>query len=84
MSLTTHSIGLGGGSRACLHARQHHPGAPERMLPCAWPGCEVGVVEERLSICRPERRPPLLLERRSLFLAGVEQVFLWHPCYHQS
>lgn len=80
MTLNALSIALGGHSRPCLHVRQHHPGAPERMLPCAWPDCDVGVGEERLSLCRQDRAPPLLLERRSLFLAGEEKVFLWHPC----
>jgi hypothetical protein len=82
-SMNTLSIALSGSSLACLHARQHHPGAPERMLPCAWPGCEMGVGEERLSICRQDRAFPLLVERRSLVLAGEEQAFVWHPCQHQ-
>jgi hypothetical protein len=82
--MNTLSISLVGDSRACLHARQHHPGAPERMLPCAWPGCEMGVGEVRLSICRRDRAFPLLVERRSLMLAGEEQAFVWHPCQHQS
>ena len=67
----------------CAHRRQHHPGCPERMLPCAWPGCDVGVADEQLSLDRPELAMPLLLERRSLVLDGVEQVFLWHPCGRQ-
>jgi hypothetical protein len=54
------------------------------MLPCAWPGCDLGVSEERLSIRRLDAAPPLLLERRSLVLGGLEQVFLWHPCIRQS
>lgn len=54
------------------------------MLPCAWPGCEMGVDEERLAICREARAFPLLVERRSLFLAGDEQIFVWHPCRYQS
>ena len=54
------------------------------MLPCAWPDCDVGVGEERLSVSRPDRAFPLLLERRSLVLAGEEQVFIWHPCDSQS
>ena len=44
----------------------------------------MGVDEERLSLCRRDRAFPLLLERRSLFLAGAEQVFLWHPCVWQD
>jgi hypothetical protein len=44
----------------------------------------MGVGEERLSICRPDRAFPLLVERRLLFLAGDEEVFFWHPCRHQS
>ena len=80
MSLNALSIAIGGTSRPCLHVRQHHPGAPELILPCAWPDCEVGVGEERLSLLRRDRAPPLLLERRSLFLAGAEKVFIWHPC----
>lgn len=84
MSLNTLSIEIGGSSRACLHVRQHHPGAPERMLPCAWPDCEMGVGEDRLSLSRRNRAPPLLLERRSVFFATVEQVFLWHPCASQA
>jgi len=79
MTLNTLSIALVGSSQPCLHVRQHHPDAPERMLPCAWPDCDVGVGEERLSISRRDRAPPLILERRSLFLAGAEKVFLWHP-----
>ncbi len=82
--MTTLSIAVGGSSRACLHARQHHPGAPERMLPCAWPDCEMGVHEERLEICREARAFPLLVERRSLFLSGEDKIFVWHPCQHQS
>jgi len=54
------------------------------MLPCAWPGCDVGVDEARLSVSRPDRAIPLLLERLSLVLAGDEQVFIWHPCSRQS
>jgi len=54
------------------------------MLPCAWPGCDVGVSEDRLSVSRPDRAPPLVLERRSLVLGDLEQVFLWHPCNRQS
>ncbi|HVP59849.1 MAG TPA: hypothetical protein VMT11_04800 [Myxococcaceae bacterium] len=73
-----------GSSGACVHVRQHHPGSPERMLPCAWPGCDLGVGEERLSVCRPGLADPLLLERRWLVLGGAEQVFLWHPCGRQS
>jgi hypothetical protein len=53
------------------------------MLPCAWPGCDVGVADDQLSLDRPELAMPLLLERRSLVLDGVEQVFLWHPCGRQ-
>jgi hypothetical protein len=82
--MTTLSIALDGSSGACLHARQHHPEAPERMLPCAWPACEKGVRDERLAICRKDRAFPLLVERRSLVLAGDEQIFVWHPCQHQS
>jgi hypothetical protein len=78
------SIAFGGNSRSCLHVRQHHPGAPERMLPCAWPDCDLGVGERRLSICRENRAPPLLVERRLLFLAGAEEVFIWHPCASQD
>jgi hypothetical protein len=26
---------------------------------------------------------PLLLERRSLVLDGIERVFIWHPCRDQ-
>ncbi|HUM12878.1 MAG TPA: hypothetical protein VLT82_18160 [Myxococcaceae bacterium] len=84
MSLTSRAVDLASSSGPCLHARQHHPGSPERMLPCAWPDCDVGVGEERLSLCRPDRAPPLLLERRSLVLGGAEQVFLWHPCGTQG
>ena len=73
-------LDLASSAGACAHLRQHHPGSPERMLPCAWPGCGVGVAEEQLSIDRPGLVTPLLLERRSLVLEGVEQVFLWHPC----
>jgi len=54
------------------------------MLPCAWPNCERGVGEERLSICRADRAPPLLVERRLLLFAGDEEVFFWHPCRLQS
>jgi hypothetical protein len=53
------------------------------MLPCAWPDCDVGVGEERLSVSRVGTFSPLLLERRSLVLGDVEQVFLWHPCSRQ-
>ncbi len=53
------------------------------MLPCAWPDCDLGVGEERLSVSRTGRAAPLLLERRSLVLGGEEQVFLWHPCSRQ-
>jgi hypothetical protein len=84
VSLNTLSIAVGGTSHPCLHERQHHPDAPERMLPCAWPDCEMGVGEERLSLCRRDRAFPLLLERRSLFLVGAEQVFIWHPCAWQG
>lgn len=84
VSLNTLSIAVGGTSGPCLHVRQHHPGAAERILPCAWPDCEMGVGEERLSLSRRDRAFPLLLERRSLFLAGAEQVFLWHPCAWQD
>lgn len=68
---------------ACAHRRQHHPGSPDRMLPCAWPDCGVGVAEQHLSIDDPGLVTPLLLERRSLVLDGVEQVYLWHPCGRQ-
>jgi hypothetical protein len=44
----------------------------------------MGVGEERLSLCRRDRAFPLLLERRSLFLVGAEQVFIWHPCAWQG
>jgi hypothetical protein len=44
----------------------------------------MGVGEVRLSICRRDRAFPLLVERRSLMLAGEEQAFVWHPCQHQS
>jgi hypothetical protein len=44
----------------------------------------MGVGEERLSLCRRDRAFPLLLERRSLFLADAEHVFLWHPCVWQD
>lgn len=81
--MNTLSIAFGGTSLACLHARQHHPGAPERMLPCAWPACEMGVGEERLELCRQDRAFPLFVERLSLVLAGDEQIFVWHPCHHQ-
>lgn len=84
MSLTALSVDGRSTSRPCLHVRQHHLGAPERILPCAWPDCDVGVGEERLSVSRPNRAFPLLLERRSLMLGGDEQVFIWHPCSHQS
>ena len=84
MSLITLPVEAAASSGPCLHARQHHPGAPERMLPCAWPECDVGVSEDRLSVSRPDRAPPLVLERRSLVLGGLEQVFLWHPCNRQS
>jgi len=84
MSLIAHSVDGAGNSGPCLHVRQHHLGAPERMLPCAWPGCTVGVGEERLAVSRPDRAPPLLLERRSLVLCGEEQVFIWHPCDRQD
>ena len=66
-------------SGPCLHVRQHHPGAPERLLPCAWPECDVGVGEETLSVSSTGVTGQLLLERRSLILDGVERVFLWHP-----
>jgi len=82
--LTAHTVDGAGNSGPCLHLRQHHLGAPERMLPCAWPDCDVGVGEERLSVSRPDRAFPLLLERRSLVLGGEEQVFIWHPCECQS
>ena len=55
MSLNTLSIAIGGTSRPCLHVRQHHPGAPELFLPCAWPDCEVGVGQERLSLAGAEK-----------------------------
>jgi hypothetical protein len=84
VSLTTLPVEAAGSSGPCVHVRQHHPGATERMLPCAWPGCDLGVSEERLAICRLDAMPPLLLERRSLVLGGLEQVFLWHPCIRQS
>ncbi|HET9157428.1 MAG TPA: hypothetical protein VFN91_12215 [Myxococcaceae bacterium] len=84
MSLKTVSIAPGGSARPCLHVRQHHPGAPERILPCAWPDCDVGVGERRLSIGRENRSPPLLVERRLLFLAGAEEMFIWHPCANQE
>lgn len=80
MSLIARSVEAAGSSGPCLHVRQHHPGAPERMLPCAWPRCDLGVIEERLSVSRPDRAPPLLLERRSFVLDGLETVFFWHPC----
>lgn len=84
VSLTTLSIAFGGSWRPCLHVRQHHPGEPERMLPCAWPDCDVGVGEQRLSIRKENRAPPLLVERRWLLLAGAEEVFIWHPCASQE
>lgn len=64
----------------CGHVRQHQPGAPERLLPCAWPECDVGVGEETLSLSSAVVPGELLLERRSLVLDGLELVFLWHPC----
>ncbi len=57
--------------------------APERLLPCAWPECHVGVGEETLSVSSTGVPGELLLERRSLVLDGVERVFLWHPCFRQ-
>jgi len=63
----------------CGHVRQHHPGAPERLLPCAWPKCDVGVGEETLTVSSTGVPGQLLLDRRSLVLDGVERVFLWHP-----
>jgi hypothetical protein len=73
------AVGLASSAGPCGHVRQHHPGSPDRLLPCAWPECEVGVGEETLSVSSAGPGP-LLLERRSLVLDGVEQVFLWHPC----
>jgi len=83
VSLSALTVGSASSSGPCLHVRQHHPGSLDRMLPCAWPGCDVGVGEERLSVSRQDRAPPLLLERRSLVLGGAEQVFIWHPCSRQ-
>src|SRR5262249_23339119 len=42
VSLTTLPVEVAGPSGPCPHVRQPPPGAPERMLPCAWPGCERG------------------------------------------
>ena len=83
MPLIPLAVGPASSSGPCAHVRQHHPGSPERVLPCAWPGCVVGVSEETLSVSGDGARRPLLLERRSLVLDGVEQVFLWHPSGQQ-
>jgi hypothetical protein len=83
VSLIALAVDLVSSSGPCLHVRQHHPGSSDRILPCAWPDCDVGVDEERLAVSRADRAPPLLLERRSLVLGGAEQVFIWHPCGSQ-
>lgn len=79
MSVSPLTVGPAASSGPCVHVRQHHPGSPERILPCAWPECVVGVHEEALSVSRSGAGRPLLLERRSLVLDGIEQIFLWHP-----
>ncbi len=84
MRVTTLPVDVAGSAEPCEHTRQHHPGAPGRMLPCAWPGCERGVGEDRLSIGRADRAFPLLVERRSMLFLGTEQHWFWHPCPGQE
>ena len=83
VSVMSLPIGPASSAGPCGHARQHHPGSPERLLPCAWPECDVGVGEETLTVSSTGVAGLLLLERRSLILDGIEQVFLWHPCQRQ-
>lgn len=84
MSVSPLALGPASSSGPCAHVRQHHPGSPERILPCAWPGCPVGVSEESLAVSGGRVGRLLVLERRSLVLDGVEQIFLWHPARQQA